>query len=542
MSQYTYQKRAEKTGPRSVAEPVVPVGAQIPNSVLSSMLGDNQGGLHDLARRMQVRAQALGRQIPSAEQEADRLSAGVTTGSFEQVKAEMGRRLGADLSDIRLHTDGAASAKADEMGAAAYTSGRDIYFGSGGYNAGTAAHELVHTAQQGVVSSGQVTASAPMGTVQMEPLSLKNKRFAYRKDKEYQNIARMVKLYNKAEGGQKALLEAGLMNAASQYITANSTNGVNRHKGRRANLEELILQLSTQNGEVQRATNNINRMRRSLRGKDAQSIEMSLDTIQGGITGGEANGRQLSPAMRAIMTETMASQDRTEITPVAAGNNGFHPDHQSADGANLNIGNSGNFQARDAAALLHEATHAQIRNTYGSIVAANDEEWNNPAMMAAAEAMRAGEMDRIADALSKPGTSAEPGAQGVGIGRVMYGMNGLLGSDYLDNAVAGAEGEMNDTIDEETSTVGGIIGTLVNYSQLNNLRRMRQENGGFQGSGRSAYLVEHDPALNEHLMNYEMNSTTEERSNSAFYNELKAAALRAHVGRHNELLRRRMRL
>ena len=60
----------------------------------------------------------------------------------------------------------------------------------------------------------------------------------------------------------------------------------------------------------------------------------------------------------------------------------------------------------------------------------------------------------------------------------MYGMNGLLGSDYLDNAVAGAEGEMN--------------------------------------------------------------STAEERSNSAFYNELKAAALRAHVGRHNELLRKRM--
>lgn len=93
---------------------------------------------------------------------------------------------------------------------------------------------------------------------------------------------------------------------------------------------------------------------------------------------------------------------------------------------------------------------------------------------------------------------------------------------------------------ETTATPEGIVAATTNHAQLDRLRQMRQNNPGFQGQNHSAYLVEHDPALNEHLMNYEMNSTAEERSNSAFYNELKAAALRAHVGRHNEPLRKRM--
>ena len=54
------------------------------------------------------------------------------------------------------------------MGAQAWTQGRDVYFGKKGFTPSIAAHELVHTVQQGAVS-GNTTQSAPLGSVQMKP-------------------------------------------------------------------------------------------------------------------------------------------------------------------------------------------------------------------------------------------------------------------------------------------------------------------------------------------------------------------------------------
>lgn len=115
---------------------------------------------------VQERPQA---QIPEAEKEADRLSASVTEGSMESVKAVMGRRMGADFSGVRFHTDAVATAKADAMGARAYTSGANVYFGKAGFEPSVAAHELVHTVQQGMVDSSVNTMSMPAGGVQMVP-------------------------------------------------------------------------------------------------------------------------------------------------------------------------------------------------------------------------------------------------------------------------------------------------------------------------------------------------------------------------------------
>lgn len=85
----------------------------------------------------------------------------------------MGQRMGADFSGVRFHTGAEAAAKADAMGARAYTSGADVYFGEGGFDPAVAAHELVHTVQQGVVDSGVSTMATPMGGVQMKPDFLK---------------------------------------------------------------------------------------------------------------------------------------------------------------------------------------------------------------------------------------------------------------------------------------------------------------------------------------------------------------------------------
>lgn len=70
------------------------------------------------------------------------------------VRRSMGEAFGRDLSGVRLHTDGRAAAAAAQMGAVAFTTGRDIFFGAGQYRPDTdagrhvLAHELAHTVQQ----------------------------------------------------------------------------------------------------------------------------------------------------------------------------------------------------------------------------------------------------------------------------------------------------------------------------------------------------------------------------------------------------------
>lgn len=64
-------------------------------------------------------------------------------------------RLGADLSNVRLHSDSRAATAARAVNARAFTVGQNVAFGSGEYAPGTRegkwlmAHELVHTIQQG---------------------------------------------------------------------------------------------------------------------------------------------------------------------------------------------------------------------------------------------------------------------------------------------------------------------------------------------------------------------------------------------------------
>src|SRR5262249_22463270 len=71
-----------------------------------------------------------------------------TRGYFE---AQLGR----DLSQVRIHHDGAANDAARELHARAFTVGRHVHFAAGDFNPASSdgrrllAHELVHTVQQG---------------------------------------------------------------------------------------------------------------------------------------------------------------------------------------------------------------------------------------------------------------------------------------------------------------------------------------------------------------------------------------------------------
>ena len=114
-------------------------------------------------------------EIPAAEEEADKLSAGIMSGTPNSVRTEMGKRLHADFSSVRFHSDPASARQSDAMGARAWTRGHDIYFGSGGFDPAVGAHELVHTVQQGAVS-GSAGQSVPSGAVQLWPWSKKRRR------------------------------------------------------------------------------------------------------------------------------------------------------------------------------------------------------------------------------------------------------------------------------------------------------------------------------------------------------------------------------
>lgn len=88
----------------------------------------------------------------------------------EGVRAPMEHHLGADFSDVRVHTDARASESAEAVGAQAYTVGNDIAFRSGAYAPGTAggqrmlAHELTHVVQQ---RSGPVEGTPQAGGVKV---------------------------------------------------------------------------------------------------------------------------------------------------------------------------------------------------------------------------------------------------------------------------------------------------------------------------------------------------------------------------------------
>jgi hypothetical protein len=81
------------------------------------------------------------------------------------VRTDMEAHLDADLSDVRVHSGGAAAESAKAVQARAYTVGNDVVFGSGAYEPGTdqgrhtLAHELTHVVQQ---RSGPVDAT-PVG-------------------------------------------------------------------------------------------------------------------------------------------------------------------------------------------------------------------------------------------------------------------------------------------------------------------------------------------------------------------------------------------
>jgi len=123
--------------------------------------------------QVQAKEKANGVAAPPANFETN-LNA--TRGSGEALspalRAQMEENMQADFSQVRIHRDGQAAAMSQDIGARAFTVGRDVYFNRGEYAPETPrgkhllAHELVHTIQQGAIHSDKTTVNRSAQTVQ----------------------------------------------------------------------------------------------------------------------------------------------------------------------------------------------------------------------------------------------------------------------------------------------------------------------------------------------------------------------------------------
>lgn len=87
------------------------------------------------------------------------------------IQAEMGQKIGADFSTVKIHTGPDAAHMSSQLGAKAFTHGNDIYFNEGNFQPNTSegkhllAHELTHTVQQ----RAAVRRSPEMSVSEAEP-------------------------------------------------------------------------------------------------------------------------------------------------------------------------------------------------------------------------------------------------------------------------------------------------------------------------------------------------------------------------------------
>ncbi len=519
-----------------------PAAPQIGNQAMLSGLGvsgststENQNRIKEA---LAARINALSNQIPAAETEADRIADSVNGAHTpEEVKSQLGEKLCADFSNVKFHTDSSAAKSAAEMGAAAYTSGLNVYFGEDNFEPHTIAHELVHTVQQGAVdSSSNVSAvSVPMGNIQMKPLSLAYNR-RYSNDEMYRGIINKMNSYNDSQSEQdRYQSEMELMYMASNYITKYSTKDYdtyNTHKEQLEQLEKMILQISQQDGRKEAAENNLNIMSKNT--ETNENVNAAVSIAANAVSNGKFQKRifrnkRISPALQAIMTETFAAQDNVKLN--AASQSGTRRTGNGGLMINLHDGTNYKNDTARTAAFLHEATHTQNMKLYGSTFTVNSEDLevlksSNKSQSEKEKIktqiyMQMLHMKILKDQLSNSLMELlDPKTNQASLfsmdqlsspySKITYSVMGDDAKNYLPNI-----------INSNASPDNGYANEILNIQ------------GQFNDLNTSAGLSEFYPSMNEMLVNLEILDGIKD---TQLYRQIKAEALKGHMKRHNKAI------
>jgi hypothetical protein len=148
-----------------------------------------RSGMRAIQRAVGNSAVSAMLQRESAEEEPSRspvhdvVSSGGGEALSPDTQAEMEARLGADFSDVRVHTGAAAHDSARDVGARAYTVGNNVVFQRDAYDPSshegrtTLAHELTHVIQQrngpveGTEAPGGIRVSDPSDRFEREAVA-----------------------------------------------------------------------------------------------------------------------------------------------------------------------------------------------------------------------------------------------------------------------------------------------------------------------------------------------------------------------------------
>ncbi|WP_251152096.1 DUF4157 domain-containing protein [Cellulosimicrobium sp. Marseille-Q4280] len=190
------------------------------------------------------------------------------------VREDMESRIGADFSDVRVHTGGTAASSAAAVGAHGYTVGRDVVFGAGKFDSTSTAgktmlaHELTHVVQQ---RSGSVS-----GTPTGDGISVSDPgdRFEHEAETNARRVMRFPR-------GQATAPAAGAGRDASEVRhDASSTAGASlqRDQASAALLRTLAVPQAFQGPEVQLQTSIVNAIEGEiLRLRQAEELPLYLE-------------------------------------------------------------------------------------------------------------------------------------------------------------------------------------------------------------------------------------------------------------------------
>ncbi|WP_336094072.1 eCIS core domain-containing protein [Leeuwenhoekiella sp. CH_XMU1409-2] len=142
-------------------------------------------------------------------------------------QTRMEQNFGTNLSDVRIHTDANAQKMSADLGAQAFTSGRDIYFNEGKYTPGSPegdgllAHELTHTIQQGAIATNK---SIKINSVKPNKATVSSKETAVPKQDSISEPVKQNSEETKKEGFQSQENSAQTETQDPKYPTSAQEN------------------------------------------------------------------------------------------------------------------------------------------------------------------------------------------------------------------------------------------------------------------------------------------------------------------------------